>query len=801
MAHPRSDFRGIFPVIISPPFLPSQASAGGRETDSAEANNTTAPNPDVCAVGMQECAPGNGAYPVSYSFGWHGGAHLMAPRAANGHAEPVRAIADGTVVFVRHNSPEGKPELQYRNARSDDGCVVIKHTTEIGDGGGHASRAKITYFSVYMHLQTVVGAVAVGKPIYRKDTLGAPGHIYGQAGQIHFEIVCDTANLEKLVGRKSGPLAARQGRTDAVYGDVWFKVPRGVKLFEREPHPYRRDDADSPPGPHASVQRQVPIAETSTPLVIRMRFGQSKAGDCTLTTFKQDGDRWIELGHVTDPDYEYNLYKRACDLNARYHALGRAHRVAYDAPAPSAIYEMLRFGRILGPDVIASSMRFGHWRKVVTPEGTGWINLCPPELNPDVRGMSEKPKIGVFSDADFPHWDGWSLVDDDTGGASLCESATIKSWLDSNGDGKLTHAEAVAALHNDDVKRRMSRAICRFPTEWSKQEIEARWGWLKSPHEALASPMTDEDFRAMKAHIEALAFWEEIDDQDLPAADQCWRFPPKAFVEHFRKCGWLTKFEVQQLLPMHTIRKDGRGRHHWEFIAHGADTDSFLERYRIALNKAMRKYGICSSSQMAAFFAQATVESAWFTSPKEQNGNNPALHGGWYGRGFLQLTVPNGNMNNGNNNYYNYFRWRGRNPDSATPARRLRWRDDVAEIPDDAAQSAGFYWVKPQFGATSPHGGETAQRYADQPNPSIRVAVDTMHGVKLYYINETARKVAAMVNVPGAVYNEKYTVNGMSERFCAYTNGLVVLSDIAYFHDLQGVKTEPEQFERRRPWK
>ncbi|TAL98782.1 MAG: M23 family metallopeptidase, partial [Paraburkholderia sp.] len=179
--------------------------------DSAESGNTVVPDHDVCTAGMQECAPGNGAYPVSYSLGWHGGPHLIAPTAANGHTEPVRAIADGKVVYVRHTSPEGTVALQYRNVRTDDGCVVIRHTTEIGEGDG----ARVTFFSIYMHLQSVVGAIAVGKNVYRKDPLGVAGQIYGQPGQIHFEIVCNGANLEKLAGRRSGPLTAAMGRTDA----------------------------------------------------------------------------------------------------------------------------------------------------------------------------------------------------------------------------------------------------------------------------------------------------------------------------------------------------------------------------------------------------------------------------------------------------------------------------------------------------------------------------------------------------------------------------------------------------------
>lgn len=725
--------------------MQSRAWAVDHEKDSAEAGNRVETDLDVCAVGMQECAPGNGAYPVSHNFGWHGGAHLIAPRAANGHAEPVRAIADGTVVFVRPTSPEGRPGLQYRNVRSDDGCVVIKHSTEIGDGDGNAQRTKLSYFSVYMHLQSVVGAIAVGKPIYRKDALGAAGHIYGQAGQIHFEIVCDAANLEKLVGRKSGPLMGAQGRTDAVFGDVWFKVPKGMKVFEREPHPYRRDDADSPAGPDASVQRQVPMAETGAPLVIRMRFGQSKAGDCALTTFRQDGGRWIEVGHVCDPDYEYNLYKRACDLNARYHALGRAHHVAYDAPAPSAIYEMLRFGRILGPDAITSSMRFGHWRKVMTPEGTGWINLCPPELNPDVPGMPAKPKVGVFSDADFPHWDGWSLVDDDAGGTSLCESATIRKWLDSNGDGALTHAEAVTALHNAEVRQRMARAICRFPIEWSKQGIEARWGWLKSPHEALSSPMKEDDFAAMKAHIEALAFWEEIDDQDLPPAHQCWHFPPKAFVEHFRKCGWLAASEFERIYP-DTYTQRVHGQLHQAPRALSSD---IRERFRAGLNRKMEAHSITKNSfRMSNFLGQIAEESrtlTWIIERKSEAACN-SVYGGrlgndlpgdgyrFRGRGLKQLT--------GKYNYAEYWVYRGwisRSNftaswwDRSNPIRpNITDPDSLVSVPHNVVDTGAWYWE------ASPHTG--------RPHSRSSINIEAGAGVTAEIIESVTKAINGGIN-------------------------------------------------------
>jgi hypothetical protein len=120
-------------LIISPPFLLSHEATVDQEMNTAEPGDAVTPDHDVCLAGMQEYAPGNGAYPVSYSLSWHGGPHLIAPHDARGDAETVRAIADGVVVYVRHNDHKEIPALHYRGARTDDGCVIVKHTTEIGE--------------------------------------------------------------------------------------------------------------------------------------------------------------------------------------------------------------------------------------------------------------------------------------------------------------------------------------------------------------------------------------------------------------------------------------------------------------------------------------------------------------------------------------------------------------------------------------------------------------------------------------------------------------------------------------------
>ncbi|WP_341891120.1 hypothetical protein [Variovorax sp. YR752] len=70
-------------MIISPPFL-SQPDIPVYSEQCVS---------DVMPGGIV----GSGAFPVSQAMAWHGGIHINAPTAD----EPVRAIADGTVIFRR----------------------------------------------------------------------------------------------------------------------------------------------------------------------------------------------------------------------------------------------------------------------------------------------------------------------------------------------------------------------------------------------------------------------------------------------------------------------------------------------------------------------------------------------------------------------------------------------------------------------------------------------------------------------------------------------------------------------------
>jgi len=689
-------------MIISPPFLSAQAQYNNA-ISSADAGNTVASDGDVCAANMHECAPGNGAYPISFNLGWHGGPHLIAPTDGDQPAA-VRAIADGKIVYVRATDTSKNPALHYRGVRTDDGCVVIRHDTEIGEG----DNAKITFYSIYMHLQNVMPTLAVGKMIYRKDILGTPGQIYGQFPQIHFEIVCDEANLKKIIGREPGPVG-HTGRSDAVYGDIWFFVPRGAKLFANEPHPYRDDDSAPAVG---TLRSQAGVVEAGTrcDLVVRMHYEK----DCTLTTYVQDAEgTWSTAGAMlVESEAEYNLYKRANDLHRRYNDGSLAGLTSVTVPSPSAIFEMIRFGRCIN-DALGSGARFNHWRKVGTPDGEGWINLS-------------EAGVRVYSDADFPEWAGWSFIQDDPTPNSLCESPTVKQWLDVDHSGQVIHGEAVQALSIDAVKQRLSRSVCKFPTEWSRDGLADRYRWLKSPHEALSNPLSETDFSTLMEHAHALGFWEDINDADLPPADQCWHLPVTGFINQLRGCRWLSSSELEQTYPNTYVEKS-KG-----YLRQAADAVSgdVRDRYRVALNRVMEKHSITRNAmRMSHFLGQGAEESralAWMDERRSEascnslyahvNGND--LPGDGYkfrGRGFKQLT--------GKYNYAEYWVYRGWlarssftpfwwrrshpvRPDIATP-------DILLTVPYNTVDAGAWYWeAGPNRGL--PHLKGTMNFHADE---------------------------------------------------------------------------------------
>jgi predicted chitinase len=344
---------------------------------------------------------------------------------------------------------------------------------------------------------------------------------------------------------------------------------------------------------------------------------------------------WSVCGALpAESEAEYNLYRRATGLHGRYTDSSLASVAAGMAvPSPSAIFEMIRFGRCIN-DPLDSGARFSHWRKVKTPDGDGWINLS-------------KAGVRVYSDADFPEWAGWSFVNDDPTPDSLCDSPTVRHWLDVNHSGHVSHADAVGALGVDAIRQRLARAVCKFPSEWSRDGLEARYNWLRSPHEALSSPLSEADFGKLMDHARDLAFWEDVSDPDLPPANEVWHFPPTAFIRQFRACGWFSESEFKQILPLEVLRE---GPNHAMYYENVLEIDTFIEFNLQALNRTIRKYLIDTPQRLAAFFGNAMQETQWLSKLHENN--HTMWYFPWDGRGFLQLTGPD--------NYIEYWDFVGR---------------------------------------------------------------------------------------------------------------------------------------------
>ncbi|MDH1013065.1 M23 family metallopeptidase [Pseudomonas nicosulfuronedens] len=216
-------------MIISPPFIPAPIAG---ETDEAFVERA-----------MPGGQPGDGAFPLSFDLNWHGGMHLSAPRE-NGQPLPVRAIADGKLVYFRAPTAKTNDEfhaLKYRTPQSvddgwtDNGCLVLRHETEIGEG----ERGQVVFFSIYMHLSKInIANPQINQRIYRKDSIGEAGQIYGSAGKIHFEIIADDSQIAHLTGRQQRDLdyQAQDGRTDSCWGDMYFFVPAPVQGYASPPN-------------------------------------------------------------------------------------------------------------------------------------------------------------------------------------------------------------------------------------------------------------------------------------------------------------------------------------------------------------------------------------------------------------------------------------------------------------------------------------------------------------------------------------------------------------------------------------
>jgi predicted chitinase/murein DD-endopeptidase MepM/ murein hydrolase activator NlpD len=568
-------------MFVSPPFLPEPAAA---ETDDQFVERA-----------MSGGAAGDGGYPLSFDLNWHGGLHLTAPAGpavagAPGPALSVRAVADGTIAFVRAPtpvSPDRNHPLHYRGGWTDDGCVIIRHETEIGADAANAP-VQVVYFSIYMHLRAFTAGIAQGQRVFRKDLLGTAGRIYGVDDRLHFEIICDDANVERLTGRSQALLVTTQdGRTDAIFGAIWYLLPVGTVFHATEP----QDGQPLPAVVHTSTEE----------LFVRVDF---RNGDAVLQTFRVDGTS--VAAERVDAEFEYTLFRNATNRFPN---------------SPSAGYELLRFGRVVGPDAL-NPAGAAHFRQIPFAGGAGFVNLNVA----DVR---------KFSDADFPHWDNTTaLVDGSASADSRCTDRGLLELLDRNNDWDVPPDEATQSLNDPDRQRRLSRKIVKHRSEWDIADFDARYGWLKTEPRVL---MSDPDFERLRAHATALSFWAAA---ALGIDATHWHFHPRFFVQRFRRCGWFALDELAQLLP----RRPQVG-----VVLNFATAQTRFRGRLVDINRTLRKYNLLDVKRQTHFLAQTYIETGLFRTMREDGRAEPRADGtfvapamefyaAFYGRGIMQLT-------------------------------------------------------------------------------------------------------------------------------------------------------------------
>lgn len=600
-------------MLISPPFL----------IDSIEISKTLdAGLQPVTARDATTMAP-EGNYPVSQSLMWHTGVHLQAPKESSVDYAPVRAVADGTVIFIKssrariNDAADGQAYNPFGVAASwtDNGMVVIEHTAEIGVQGDNVTEIK--FFSSYMHLSKIDSSLAVGNKVYRKDILGKPGAIYDHAGQIELSISCDVDNLKRLIGREpewkgASIVPAHDGRTDAVFGNVYIYLPSTTLISQGNAMPR----AHIRSGYHATQN----LGEAQWVEISYVNDGDAN-GDCVLTSYSLTGEK---IGAApAESGFEYRLCKDSSNRHASAKSSG-----AFDS-SPSGWYELLRFGRNLGrsaSDKDALPANAIHWRKIKTCTGAVvWADL-------NTEGSYK------FSDADFPPIMGWNCYHDD-GDISdqRCNSNKLKILLTdpSDAESEISSEKLAKRIGNQDVFYKLAYTICKFPNEWDRSTLEMRYKFMSERPEIKENP---DNWRKAKKHLESMG----VDDLPDEFKNADWHFHPAAFIRHFTKCGWLSAFELAQCFPRKYLKLEGT-----DFVSHDCKWSTVMptaRRWSILFNKATRKYGIAATRRrLVHFFAHVIPETEFLTLMKEgDNSSHTYLKAHkyypYYGRGLIQLT-------------------------------------------------------------------------------------------------------------------------------------------------------------------
>lgn len=256
-------------------------------------------------------------FPVNGGKSWHSGIHI--PHTDTGAlANPLRAVADGVVVYARYPAPTEKRDtkpLNYDGA-TDNGCVLIRHEMLTGE-----DPVLCVFYSLTMHMKQVRPEIQVkaGVTVRRGQIIGTSGMVSGR-NACHFQLCCSSDMLKMLCGRDHGNLdVSASGRAKPVYGHRYFLLPAGTAIYEG-----------------------------STP------YGLS-AFRCCVTT---------EALYITHESTKTRTLHKVGD---DYQPVGEA-ALAVDyicEPTP----------------VVSGHKTYSEWVRVAYPGGEGWVDVSSPVVN------------------------------------------------------------------------------------------------------------------------------------------------------------------------------------------------------------------------------------------------------------------------------------------------------------------------------------------------------------------------------------------------------------------------------------
>ena len=685
-------------MIISYPFLP----------DRADDISDEAYEKSILDMEMLEA----GVYPASYNFQWHGGIHLRAPNSN----EPVRAIADGTLVAYRLNNALLKERPEDAVGKLDNSFVLIRHETESDavTSAGKATPTKVAFYSLYMHLMNTGDIQSrgidrglihssiqdsgqavkkgAGAKIYRKDIIGFSGESYSTGGVIHFEIFMSDADLaEFFVDSRNVSQVGQKG----TWGDSYFVVKAGAPVVAAHPRGESIGGHNFPLGVPGTI-------DASQVLYVRIAYKGGKKQTTTWLPPVSDGPlRWLtpEDG-VEDAGYEYDMYKIATAL--------------YPS-CPSAGMEMLRFGKIIGPDASHLAARERHnWQLVTFAEGkAGYVDLADANVTEQ-----------VLSDADFPHWMGWQKNEGQLfGDFRQCDMSELMYTLqvpksDVSDTKKRELKDFLNNPGNQHVRTLLQKWIGRMHSEWDSS-TNGRCIGLKEKNGiqySVDGPFVgaEDEFEKHMQFVESIQWWE---DSGLGVSN-VWHIHPLGFIKHFRKCGWLSLRELAQVVQGshdRTIESVSRLFTTELRAPHNSAQVRRPSGLYIPLMGCMRKYGIVGAKRQAQWFGQILRETGTFLYMREL-GDNAYLTNYYEGRchepiqrmirGRSTTLSPLGNCHSGDgvrysgkgmiqltggDNYRKYQKYRGGTNFTIDPGPELLVTD-----PYSACDTCGYYWISKQ---------------------------------------------------------------------------------------------------------